>query len=451
MKTHFASRISQCWGWVLVIAAILLAGDLNQAFAGEGSAPSTDAGTLDYFLVVTGGEVLTGVYADAHTSFIAQNLLPLGCRCVGSLMVDDEPGDLTRAIQFASSHADLVIVTGGLGPTANDITREIIAAFLGIDLQEDPELLAILERRFNQAGGQLRPNLRRQALVPAGGGYFINAHGTAAGLIYSGRTPIVALPGPPRELQPMVRDALVPYLQERFGIRPPGFTSTFRFVGAGQSLISQTLDDHGLLPPGARVGSVFDGGRVDFTVSLPGRSPANREKLDELGAAIRQHLGQYLYGTDDASLEDVVVRGLLERKATLTIAEIGSGGMIATSLHAGRRAEQLLIATLAAPTAEKMQILLPASESGSTTESMMDQVKGLARKAREQTGATWSLAAIPDVHPEHGNPILLVACGMPDERWVTVQLPPPAPSVESRFRFSTQLLDWLHRELVRHP
>jgi nicotinamide-nucleotide amidase len=441
-------RILRLHGWLRIAVLLVLLDCWHPVHARDGFAPTTDVGVLEYFLVITGGEVLEGVYADAHTPFLTRNLLPLGGRCVGSLIVDDVPEHLRSALEYASARAQLVVVTGGLGPTPNDVTRETVADFLGIELGEDPDLLAFLERRFRQPRHELRPNVRRQALVPAGGAFLANPHGTAAGLIYPGNPPIIALPGPPRELQPMVRDALRPYLQDRFGVRPPGTTVTMRFVGAGQSLISQTLEDQKLLPPEITVGSVFDGGRVDFSFSLPGHSTAERRQLDELTAAIQQQLGQYLYSTDDATLEDVVVAAFLERNASLVVSEIGSGGIVAASLHAGRGAEQLLIATLAAPTREKMQVLIRLPEPDAA-ETKMDQVKQFARQARKQLASTWALTVIPDSHPDTGQPGLLVTLAMPEDRWATAHFMPPVSNPESRFRFSTQLLDWLRRELAR--
>jgi nicotinamide-nucleotide amidase len=436
----------------LLAAVILLASWLNPVLARDGFAPTTDSGALEYFLVITGGEVLEGVYADAHTSFVTRSLLPLGCRCVGSLIIDDEPDDLVRALEFASAQAQLVIVTGGLGPTPNDVTRESVATFLDVELREDPELLAFLERRFGQPRDQLRPNVRRQALIPDGGSFLPNPHGTSAGIIYPGNPPVVALPGPPRELQPMVRDALIPYLQERFGVRPPGSTATLRFVGAGQSLISQTLDDHALLPDQVTVGTHFEGGRVDFTFSLPGRSPDDLRQLKELTTAIRRHLGQYLYATDESSLEDVVVAAFLDRGASLAIAEIGSGGLIAAALHAGRRAEQLLIGTLAAPSMQQLEVFLPPPGSDAHVEgSAIERAKQLARQTGQKLGASWVIVSVPDPHPDTATPRILIALSMPGKDWATTHLTPPAPDAASRYRFSTQLLDWLRRELGRHP
>jgi molybdenum cofactor synthesis domain-containing protein len=452
MSFHFNEHARHGSWWFLCVMVLLLAGAPDQAMSRDGFASTADEGMVRYALVVTGGEVLEGVYPDAHTSFITRALLPLGCRCIVSLVVDDDPQDLREAIRFASARAELVIVTGGLGPTANDLTRETIAEYLDVELREEPELVALLECRFGQPPGQLRANVLRQALVPSGGSHLPNPHGTAAGLIFPGELPIVALPGPPRELQPMVRTSLIPYLEERFGVRPPGATVLLRFVGAGQSLISQTLDDHKLLPPDVTVGSIFEGGRVDFTFSKTGGSQSDREQLEELTAAIREHLGQYLYATNNSSLEDVVVDLFLARNASLVITELGSGGIVAATLQPGRNSGRLLTAMLATPTLLEMRKLVPLD--GGLEKAIADPIergRRIAREAAQHVEASWALAAVPDSASAGALPAMRIVLAMPEGRWATTALPPPATSPEGRFRFSTQLLDWLRRELIRDP
>jgi len=245
-----------------------------------------------YAIIVTGGELLSGIYPDGHTYFITQTLRPLGLQCIGSMSVDDKREDIKEALRYAADKAPLIIVTGGLGPTPNDITRETLSEFTSIPLREHPEVLQNMTRRFGASPDKLRANLRRQTQVPTRGTYLKNANGTAVGLIFErAETVIVALPGPPRELQTMVRDELVPYLSRRFGTRLPGCSLRLRFVGLGQSQIDQTLIDHVPLAPDITVSSQFDGSRVDFTFSLSGDTPRDRTRLDKLKDAILKQLG----------------------------------------------------------------------------------------------------------------------------------------------------------------
>ncbi len=241
-------------------------------FCGASPTHGAEESTLriEYTIIVTGAELLTGVYADGHTQFITRSLLPMGLHCVGSISVDDKSKEIERALHYAAKQSQLIIVTGGLGPTDNDITREVLSEFTGVALRENPEVLAHMERRFRTPADQLPSNLRRQARVPVQGTYLGNTAGTAVGLVFEWNNKVVvALPGPPRELRPMVEQPLKSYLANRYGVRDNGCAVTLRFVGLGQSRIDQTLEDHVNLPEKLTLATQFADGRVDFTFSLP--------------------------------------------------------------------------------------------------------------------------------------------------------------------------------------
>src|SRR3954468_21731228 len=143
----------------VAFAALLLTCGLLLTVAESAAPGAPPPKPLNYFVVVTGGELLEGVYPDAHTPFLTRALRPLGCQCVGSMTVDDQREDIQAALRFATNRAPLVIITGGLGPTPNDITRETVSEFIGIPLQENPGALHELEQRMKQSRDQLRPNL----------------------------------------------------------------------------------------------------------------------------------------------------------------------------------------------------------------------------------------------------------------------------------------------------
>jgi nicotinamide-nucleotide amidase len=152
--------------------------------SGTRSAPASNTERkTSYTIIVTGGEILAGVYADAHTHFLTRTLSPLGLQCAAALAVDDNPDDIQKALKFAVDTSPIVIVTGGLGPTPNDITRETLSEFTQIPLREDPDALAALEKRFSLPSDQLRANLRRQTRVPIRGRPLTNSSGTAVGLV----------------------------------------------------------------------------------------------------------------------------------------------------------------------------------------------------------------------------------------------------------------------------
>ncbi|OHE75735.1 MAG: hypothetical protein A2107_09510 [Verrucomicrobia bacterium GWF2_62_7] len=389
---------------------------------------------LDYMIVVTGEELLRGVFPDAHTAFITRTLHALGCHCIGSTTVDDKVADIQGAVRAAAQKVPLVIVTGGLGPTVNDVTRDALAEFTGIPLREQPDVLVAMEQRLRTPRDQIRPNLRRQTMVPTRGTYLKAAAGTAVGLVFEwGDKVIVALPGPPRELQPMVKNELVPYLRQKFGVRSPGSSITLRFVGIGQSLIDQTMSQHVPLMPDVVVGSQFEGGRVDFTFMLPGDSADDRKRLKQLAAQIREHLGEYIYADDGASLEEHVARTLLARGARLTLVEIDTGGRLAVSLAGLPETTRLLKGAHAAPNDEAMRELLKSDGR---------ELKALAQAA----GGNWVIVT-GGVVDSDGARVCSVLFRLGGERWESVRVPVQGSGETAQASLVTHIWDRLRRLL----
>jgi nicotinamide-nucleotide amidase len=393
---------------------------------------------LDYALVITGEELLRGVFPDAHTAFITRTLHAHGCHCIGSTTVDDKVADIQEAVRAAARKAPLVIVTGGLGPTVNDVTRDALSALTGIKLQEQPDVLAAMEKRLKTPRTQIRPNLRRQTMSPTRGTYLKATAGTAVGLVFEwGDKVIVALPGPPRELQPMVKNELVPYLRQKFGVRSPGSSITLRFVGIGQSQIDQTMSQHVPLPPDVIVGSQFEGGRVDFEFMLPGNGPEQEARLKELAAKIRQHLGDYIYAEGEATLEQQVARTLLERGAKLTLLEIGTGGRLAASLAGLPETARLLKGAHVAPSAAAMRALLKADADSK------DEPRSLAAAA----GGEWAIVSGETSADKAGARTCGVLFHLGGERWEAVRVPVQGSGETAQAGLVTQIWDRLRRLL----
>jgi nicotinamide-nucleotide amidase len=394
-----------------------------------------------YVIVVTGSELLSGAYADSHTSFITRTLHPLGLHCVGSVIVDDKPADIEEVLRFAAGKVPLVIVTGGLGPTDNDITRETLSDFTGIALKEHPDVLADMARRFKTDPNSLRANLRRQTRTPRQGTYLKNSAGTAVGLVFEkSDSVIVALPGPPRELQPMVREELVPYLSRRFGTRLPGASLTLRFVGLGQSEIDQRLKEHVTLPADVTTLSQFQGGRVDFTFLLPDDTPQNRARLQELRNQIAREFRDSIYGEGDTSLEQHVVNLLAKRGKKLALAEAGSGGNLAAALSHADGAERVLAGAYVGPSIEVLQHMLQLSHGAGSLESIV-----LA--ASKTAESHWAIAVGDVERDENGSGYVPVVLKRPDGSVDTrkIQLRGAGELVQENL--CTQLLDQIRRAL----
>lgn len=407
------------------------------------------AESVDYAIVVTGSELLNGVYADGHTHFLTSTLRPLGLHCVSSISVDDKSADIVDAVRFSATRANLIIVTGGLGPTDSDITRETLSDFTKIALREHPQAIAELERRFGVKRSELRSNLRRQTQVPVQGGFLPNRTGTAVGLIFesNGRT-IVALPGPPRELQPMVREELIPYLSRRFGTHTIGRSLTLRFVGIGQSQIDQALKDHITLPDDVMESTQFTDLRVDFTFSLPDDTRENRQRLYRLKEQILEHLGEFYYGDDQTTLEQHVTDVLAERKWRIALAEVSSGGRLAAALNTAADGRHVLAGAFVAPTVADLNALVaPAHDERKNQPSAA--LLEIARHARAATHSDWGMAVGEMCCAEGEAAYVDVAHCLPDhEELRRIRLADPRIDQD---RFATQLLDQIRRMACQMP
>jgi len=429
---------------LLLVVALLVSGPTVR-LAITAVSPEPTVRSTRYLIIITGGELLSGAYPDGHTFFLTRTLRPLGLQCVGSMCVDDRETDLKAALRFASDGAGLVIVTGGLGPTDNDITREVLSDFTGITLREHPDALAEMARRFNVSPAELRANLRRQTQAPTRGTYFKNRNGTAVGLVFeTADRVIVALPGPPRELQPMVRDELVPYLSRRFGTRLPGCSLTLRFVGLGQSQIDQTLKNHAPLPPDVITSSQFEGGRVDFTFSLPDDTPPARARLRDLKDRIAKHLADSIYADDEGtSLEEHVLSLLATRGETLALAEVGSGGALAAALHGADDAQRVLAGAFVAPTEQRLQRMLGAPQGLRDDPTQSRTAQQLANT----TDSTRAIVVGPIQRDRRDMPFVQVAFKQPNGSLESHRVRLYGEGESARARLVTEILDRLRRSL----
>jgi len=254
---------------------------------------------------------------------------------------------------------------------------------------------------------------------------------------------IVALPGPPRELQPMVREELIPYLSRRFGTRPPGAALTLRFVGLGQSQIDQTLKEHVPLPSDIRTSSQFEGSRVDFTFSLPGDTAEDRARLQQLKTRIMEFLGDSIYADEETtSLEDHIVKLLEARGQTLALAEVGSGGALAAALNGARNAPHVLAGAHVAPTLERLRHLLRIPQDTADN----NPTQQFARAAAEEATSPWALT-VGEIRTGDGGSSVEVAFRLPDGRVESRSIRVQGADAAARARLITDLLDQLRRRL----
>ncbi len=279
-------------------------------------------------IINTGTELLLGSVLNTHLKFIAESLFPLGLRIERQVTVPD--GSAIRdAVAETFGRADAVIVTGGLGPTTDDVTREIIAEMLGQELKHDESVMNAITERFARRGLTLSPRNARQAQRPSSATVLPNPHGTAPGLylpaIPDRNSPhLFLLPGPPRELRPMVLDAVLPILS---ALAPPAAFSMriYRIAGMGESRVEELVGEP-LLASGIELGYCARPGEVDI------RTIGAEAALARAKAIILERLGDHLVTQDGRALEKVIIDLLTERRETLAVAESCTGGFIAHRL-----------------------------------------------------------------------------------------------------------------------
>lgn len=436
---------------VLTWSLLCFAGTVRPAESPVAATPPAPA--LDYFLIVTGGELLRGIYPDRHTHFVTGVLEPLGGHCVGSWSVDDVAPDLTEALRYATAKAPVVLVTGGLGPTDDDITRETVAAFTGIPLKEHPDVLADMAKRYNVSRDEIQPNLRRQAQVPERGTYLKNPGGSAVGLVFdAGTNTVVALPGPPRELHAMMTNEVVPYLQRHFALRTAGATRTLRFIGIGQSAIYQALHGEIAIEPDVTLTSQFDNERVDVTYSLRGKTPADLARRDEIERRVRHQLGDFIYATDGSSLEETVLRALKNRGLKLVILDAATGGLLYANLALGRDAAAVLACGWAAPSEESLLRVL-GTEAAMTDRPgiLTDRFPALAKAARDAAAAPASLVLVigQPTKTASGEATITAVWTRGDAPPVVVELRGSGSTDASRTRIASDLLNRLRQHLAK--
>lgn len=279
-------------------------------------------------ILSTGDELITGRVVDTNSSFIADKLHELGVEVAAVLKVGDKKENLLWALREASDLGDLIIGTGGLGPTVDDLTAETVAEFLGRELKQDDGVAQALRRRFEAHGLPFTPNNLKQALFPEGAQIVPNPEGTAPGFRVSfgeGKT-LIWLSGVPKEMEAMLRESVLPWISRRNEERAKLFTCAFKIYGLTES----KLDD--ILKPvsAAAQGQIsFRAHYPDLTLRLTVRGGSEAEKkFLELRNRIQELIGPNIYGFGEETLEEIVGKLLLKRGWTLALAESCTGGYV---------------------------------------------------------------------------------------------------------------------------
>jgi nicotinamide-nucleotide amidase len=286
-------------------------------------------------IVTTGTELLLGQIDDTNATYLARQLRDLGVDLYFRTTVGDNEVRIAQALEQALLRADLVITTGGLGPTVDDVTRDGVARATGRPLVLFPDLLAQIDAFFNRFGRKMTDNNRRQAYLPEGCIPVENPVGTApAFIVEDKRGIIITLPGVPSEMAYLMENAIIPYLKERLGEREVLVTRVLRTVALGESMIDEAIAD---LEASANptVGLSAHPGQTDVRIVAKAATQREAEGMvAAFEAVIRERLGAAIYGTGEEAFDAVLAGLLRDRGASLAVAETITQGDLSRRLSA---------------------------------------------------------------------------------------------------------------------
>jgi nicotinamide-nucleotide amidase len=356
-------------------------------------------------VVAVGTELLLGQIANTNAQWISERLAELGVDVLHHQAVGDNHGRVVEAIRLAASRSDVVVVSGGLGPTQDDLTRPALAEAAGAALVRVPEIEAALRERFRIRGRAMPDSNLGQADVPEGGRFIVPERGTAPGLVVRvGEATVYALPGVPVEMREMMENTILPELGALAG--PSTLVSrTLRCYGLAESLISELLDDlyHGSSNP--TLAYLAGGGEVHVRLTAKAGTAADAERmLDPLEAEVRERLGDHVYGAGDAPLEAVVVGILAERGATLAAAESLTGGGFGARIAAVPGASEVFLGSAVTYALEAKRSVLGVSAEALdgpgpvSAECALEMAAGARRVFGADVGAALTGAAGPEPH-----------------------------------------------------
>ena len=376
-------------------------------------------------ILSVGTELLLGSIVNSDAQALSRELSGLGLNVLYHSVVGDNPGRLKAAVELARGRADVIVTTGGLGPTCDDLTKQTLAESFGKKLVYHPECAQEIRRFFARMGREMTDNNLQQAYLPEGCDVLDNAWGTAPGCAFASEgTYVVMLPGPPAECLPMFRERALPWLARLSEgvIR----SRTLRVFGLGESAVESLLRDRMNALVNPTLAPYAKEGEVELRITAKADSEAAADELiAPVEAEVRSILGDLVYGADVSGLPQVVLEGARDRGLTLGTAESCTGGLIAKRLTDVPGAASVFKGGVVSYHCEVKAGVLGVSqalldEKGAVCAEVARQ---MAQGARRALGVDLAVSVTGVAGPdpdERGNPVGLVftALAAPDGCWV---------------------------------
>lgn len=283
-------------------------------------------------IISIGSELLLGQIPNTDAQYISQKLAQIGIDVYYHTVIGDNRHRLLEILKTASQRSDIIITTGGLGPTLDDLTKETVSDFLGLDMELDEDSLASIRCYFEQMNRPMSDENIKQAMFPKGAIILPNDRGTAPGaLIIDRETSYLILPGPPHELIHMFEKYALPYLKEYSD--ETIYSRVIKIYGMGESAVEEKIRDILEDQHNPTIAPLAGHGEVSLRITAKtSRNTDPKELIDPIEKEIRKRLGDVIYGTDDDTLEGVLVEQLIEKNKTIAVAESCTGGYITDAL-----------------------------------------------------------------------------------------------------------------------
>ncbi|MFZ0244431.1 competence/damage-inducible protein A [Candidatus Binatus sp.] len=412
-------------------------------------------------ILSTGDEITSGKVVDTNANYLSDKLSEIGIDLVAVITVGDVPDRLEWAWRTAIAMGDVVISTGGIGPTADDLTTETVARVAGVKSRRDEAAVEHMKRLFATIGRPMPDNNLKQALFPEGATVIQNPLGTAPGfrmpVTIGGHTAhLIVLPGVPREMKPMMENTVIPWIAANRGTDQVYAVRIFQTFGMSESALDEAVA--GLIKPEeAKVSFRASFPQISLKIRVEGQPGEVDRRVEELSQRVREKISQFVYAEGDTSMEEVVGRLFVEKKFTLAVAESCTGGLIGHRITNVPGCSKYFKSDLVTYSNDVKCGVLGVSEETLKAHGAVSEecVREMAAGVRKRTGASVSVATSGIAGPDGGTPDKPVGT-------VCIALSADDQSFTRRYQFrgtrdwvklitSQVALDWLRRYALGLP
>jgi nicotinamide-nucleotide amidase len=407
-------------------------------------------------IIAIGSELLTPERSDTNSLWLTQQLNDIGIEVKLKTIVGDDEARLEETIRDAVNRSEVVITTGGLGPTEDDVTRQVSARALGRELEYHTEIEDHLRERFRGWGREMPEINKRQAYVIAGSDILPNPNGSAVGMYLDHEGKHLAIfPGPPREMEPMFENFVLPKLKAAAG-GVSMYRRLLKVAGMGESALDEAIAPIYTTYPDVQTSILFNKSEVDVQLAVKSENAdAANALLDEIEAKIVANLGVAVFSVQGETMETVVGRLLKERKATLSVAESCTGGLIGERITEVPGSSSYFIEGVVSYSNEaKVRTLKVPADVIETHGAVSAEVAAaMAEGMRGRAGTDYAISVTGIAGPDGGTtekPVGLVFIGYADaNKTRTLKLNLPGDRYLIRWRSSQAALDYLRRQLLK--